>query len=93
MTQSNGSGPDPDEVTRVTNVIVDALGSVDLESALTVVCNIAGQLICALSEDKPSLIQQHGNMVAENVKKAAITKLLYDDANRRVEEEEADAEE
>ena len=84
------SGPDQDEIVRLTNVIVEGLGDADLESALTVVCNLAGQLICALSEGKPSLVQLHGDQVAENVKKAAITKLWYDDEQRRKAESDAD---
>lgn len=82
MTPKN-SGPIPDEVTRITNVIVEALGDVDLESALTVVCNLAGQLIAGLSEGRPSAIQAHGDSVAENIKKAAIIKLLHDDQKVR----------
>ncbi len=76
-------GPDPAEVERITDTIVAELGDVDLESALTVVCNLAGQLICALAQGRPSGIQEHGDVVAENIKKAAITKMLYDDDRRR----------
>lgn len=75
--------PIQDEVERVTGVVLEALGTCDLESALTVVCNIAGHLVAALSEGKPSGVQQHGDSVAENIKKAAIAKLLHDDKQRR----------
>ncbi len=76
-----------DEITRVTNVIVDALGQMDLESGLTVICNLAGQLVCALAEGRPSDIKKHGNNMADNIMKAAIAKALYDDAKRREAEE------
>ena len=72
-----------DPVVDTTNKIVEALGEVDLEVALTVVCNLAGQLVAELSDGKPSLVAVHGESVAENIKKAALIKLLHDDAERR----------
>ena len=78
---------DRDEIARITNVIVDALGGVDLESALTVVYNLAGQLVCALAKGQPSGIKEHGNDMANNIMKAAIAKALHDDAKRREEED------
>lgn len=83
------SMPNDDEVTRLTNVIVEGLGEADIDTALMVVCNIAGQLVCELSYGKPSLVQLHGNEVAENVKKAAIAKLWHDDTQRRKVETDA----
>lgn len=80
-------GPDPEEVERITNVIVEELGDMDLESALTVVCNLAGQLVCTLAQGRPSGIQEHGDNMAENIKKAAITKMLHDDDERRANED------
>lgn len=75
--------PIDDEVTRITNAVVEALGTCDIESALTVVCNLGGQLIAHLSGGQPSKVQAYGNSVAENMKKAAITKLFHDDEQRR----------
>lgn len=84
MNQEIDTGaPVQDEVERITNVMMEALGECDLESALTVLCNLAGQLVATMSEGKPSLVQRHGNIIAENVKKAAIAKLLYDDEKTR----------
>ncbi len=80
------NGPDPAEVKRLTNVICETLGDVDLESILTVLCNLLGQLVCSLAEGKPSGIQTHGDCIAENVKKAAIAKMLWDDDQRRKEQ-------
>lgn len=84
MVESRDLGePDEDMVPVITNRIVAELGEVDLETALTVICNLAGQLIAALSEGRPSGIQAHADSVAENIKKAAIVKMLYDDEERR----------
>lgn len=74
-----------EEIDRITNTVVDALGECDVESALTVVCNLAGQLVAMLSGGVPSRVQSHANNLAENIKKAAIVKLLYDDDQRRRE--------
>lgn len=78
-----GNGPRQDEVTRITNAIIEQLGDVDLESALTVLYNLSGQLVAALANNKPSGIQHHANNMAENIKKAAIAKTIYDDEQRR----------
>ena len=75
--------PIEDQVPVITNVIVAALGTVDLETALTVVCNLAGQIVATLSEGRPSGIQAHADSLAENIKKAAILKMLHDDDARR----------
>jgi len=83
VTASDAGGPDQDEVERITNLIIADFGTVDLETALTVVCNLAGQLICSLAEGRPSGIQAHGDSVAENIKKAAITLMLHQDSERR----------
>lgn len=82
-TLGDAGAPIQDEVTRITNAILEALGTCDLESALTVVCNIGGHLVAALADGQPSGIQRHGDSVAENIKKAAIAKLLHDDQQRR----------
>lgn len=76
-------GPDPEEVNRITNKIIEELGEVDLESALTVVCNLAGQLVAALSEGRPSAVKAHSHSLKENIIKAALTKLFHDDEKRR----------
>ena len=75
-----------DEITRITNVVIDALGDVDLQNALTVVCNLAGQLVCTLAEGRPSDIKKHGNNMADNIMKAAIAKAIHDDEKRREEQ-------
>jgi hypothetical protein len=78
--------PKQAEIDRITIVIMNQLGTVDLTSALTVVCNLAGQLVAAQSDRKPSLVQRYGNLVAENVKRAALAKLIFDDDQRRRQE-------
>lgn len=70
-------------VPQKTNAVLLALGDCDLETALTVLCSILGHCVAAMSEQKPSLVQKYGTAVAENVKKAAIAKLLHEDAQRR----------
>lgn len=79
----DSGAPLQDEVSRITDKILGGIGQCDLESALTVVCNIAGQLIAALAQGKPSAIQEHSKSVGENIRTAAIAKLLYDDAQYR----------
>ena len=78
-----GCGPIPEEVDRITNAIIQELGSVDMESALTVICNLAGQVVAALAEGQPSAVRRHCNNVAEHVKTAALIKLLHDTNERQ----------
>lgn len=75
--------PKQDEVTRITNAVMEQMGECDLESALTVLCNILGQCVATLADGKPSAIQRHGDSIAENVKKAAIARMWADDEKRR----------
>lgn len=81
----SSGGPLEDEVARLTNIIMEQIGPIDVESALTVVCNLAGQLVAALSAGRPSGIKEHTESLAENIRHAAIAKLLYDDAKTRNE--------
>ncbi len=84
-----GDGPIPEEVERVTNVIIKGLGDMDLASALTVICNLAGQLVCALAEGDASKVQLHANNVAAHVKTAALIKLVHDENLRRAADKAA----
>lgn len=77
--------PIQDEVTRLTNIIMGQIGTTDVESALTVICNLAGQLVASLSEGKPSGVKEYSISLAENIRFAAITKLLHDDEKKRKE--------
>ena len=79
------AAPLQDEVTRLTNIIMEQIGESDVESALTVVCNLAGQLVASIADGKPSNIQKHTESLAENIRRAAITKILHDDAIARKE--------
>ena len=75
--------PIQDEVTRLTLIIMEQIGNTDVESALTVICNLAGQLVASLSEGKPSGVKAHTDSLAENIRCAAIAKLLHDDDQTR----------
>ena len=77
--------PLEDEVIRITNIIMEQIGDADVESALTVVCNLAGQLVASLAEGTPSGIKKHSDLLTENIRRAAIAKILYDDAKTRKE--------
>ncbi len=77
------SAPLQDEVSRVTNIIMAQIGETDIESALTVVCNLAGQLVASVADGRPSAIREHTEGLLENIQRAAITKILYDDAKAR----------
>ena len=72
--------PLQDEVSRITNIIMEQIGMADVESALTVVCNLAGQLVASFRDGKPSDILKHSESMAENIRRA---KILYDDAQAR----------
>lgn len=76
---------DQEEITRITNSIIEALGEVDLQSALTVLCGLAGQLVAEMSEGKPSAVRTHSKSITENIMQSAIAKLVYDDEQRREE--------
>ncbi len=75
--------PLQDEVSRMTDIIMGQIGGTDVESALTVVCSLAGQLVAALSEGRPSGITKHTESLAENIRRAAIAKLLCDDSKKK----------
>ena len=68
---ADAGAPIRDEVQRITNVIMTQLGDCDLESALTVLCGIAGQCVAAMSDGKPALVMKHSESIAENIKRAA----------------------
>jgi len=77
--------PFQDEVARVTNIIMEQIGKSDVESALTVVCNLAGQFVASITDGRPSEIQKYTDSLADNIRRVAITKILYDDAKARRE--------
>lgn len=77
--------PLQDEVGRITSIIMEHIGPLDVESALTVVCNLAGQLVASVAAGQPSAIRSHSEGLLENIRRAAITKLLYDDSQARKE--------
>ncbi len=79
--------PLQDEVTRLTNIIMEQIGPIDVESALCVVCNLAGQLVASLAAGKPSGIIEQAASLSENIRRAAIAKILYDDELRRKEKQ------
>ena len=72
-----------DEVGRVTGIIMEHIGETDIESALTVVCNLAGQLVASVADGQPSAIMLLTEGLLENIRRAAITKILHDDAIAR----------
>jgi len=76
-------GPDKEEVKRITDAIIEACGPVDLESALTAICNLAGQLVAALANGNPTDIRMHGDSVCSHIRKVATAKMLYDDQKAR----------
>ncbi len=74
---------DPLEIKRITDLIIDACGSVDIECALTAICNLAGQLVCALAEGNPSAIKMHADSINYHIRKTATQKMIYDDQKHR----------
>ena len=79
------------EVDRITATIMKELGDCDLESALTVLCGILGQVVGELSEQRPSAIQKQTNIIAENIKTAAIARVMEKDDKRRADAAAADS--
>ncbi len=79
----NGKGPNQADVQRITNLVVDQLGTVEMDVALTVICNLAGQLLCALCEGQPMNVKTKGDIVLQNIRRAAMAKMIYDDEQRR----------
>lgn len=78
--------PDQAEVERITNEIMTGLGEADLESALTVLCGITGQVVAAMAEGKPGLVAVHSASVHKNIHRAALAKLLHDHDKKREED-------
>lgn len=77
--------PIPTEMERLTHTIMTDLHGADLESALTVLCGILGHLVATLAEGQLVMVSRHALSVGENVRRAAVAKLLYDDEQRRKE--------
>jgi len=73
----------PDEATRITNAIVEGLGNCDLETALMVVCGIAGQLVAHMAEGNFTEVDSHATCLSLNIKRAAMAKMLHDDDKKR----------
>jgi hypothetical protein len=67
-----------EEVTRITNTIVDDLGDCDLESCLTVLANLSGQVIAALSERNPTTVQNQTANLAANIQRIAIDRIVQE---------------
>ena len=74
-----------DEINRITNAIIEVMSTntVTIEDGMTVLCNLAGQLVAQLALGQPNNIQQHTENVAANIAKIAHAKLTYDDEQRR----------
>ena len=68
---------DHKKVVELTNKVIDALNEHDLEVSMTVLSNILGHIIAETSEGRPSFIQSQVDCFAENVKRAAIEKILH----------------
>ena len=81
--ERDAGAPIQHEVDRLTNAVIEALGPVDLESGLTVMTNITGQLVAHLCKGQPGMVDRHMMSVAAGIKAAALTKLLHDDKQRR----------
>lgn len=78
--------PIVEEQVRLTNIVLQALGTCDMETAVTVLTNILGHVVAEMSQGRPSEVQKVGHRVAETVKMAAIAKLLHEDDQRRAAE-------
>lgn len=72
-----------DPVREAAGKVIEALGEHDLQTALTVLTNVCGQVVAAMAEGRPSEVQRQGTSLAESIKRAAIAKLLHDDERGR----------
>jgi hypothetical protein len=71
------------EIARITNAIIDEIGTLEVQAGLTVICNMAGQLVWALCEGKPAMINEHVAVFAANLNKIATATMFREDAQRR----------
>jgi len=78
--------PLENDLTRITRIIMEQIGQLEVESALCVVCNLAGQFVAHLSAGRPSGIAEQTKLLSENIRRAAIAKILYDDVQSRKEQ-------
>lgn len=67
--------PIPLEVDRIAAVIMSELGQADLESAMTVLCSISGQVVAAVSEGRLGDVKLHVDNMAQNIHRVAIVQL------------------
>ncbi len=72
-----------DEIVETTNKVVDALNAVDLDTSLAVLSNLSGQIIADMAHGQPSAIKTGCATMVENIRRAAIAKLMHDDEERR----------
>ncbi len=71
------------EAIEITNKMMEVLGTVPIEHALTAMSNLCGQIVAHQSEGKPSEVKRITNCIAEAIRTAAIAKLLHNDDQRR----------
>lgn len=67
----------------ITNQMMEVLGTVPIEHALTAMTNLCGQIVAHQSDGKPSEVKRITNCIAEAIRTAAIAKLLHADNARR----------
>ncbi len=71
------------EAIEITNKMMEMLGTVPIEHALTAMSNLCGQIVAHQSDGKPSEVKHITNCIAEAIRTAAIAKLLHADNARR----------
>lgn len=72
-----------ERLTRLTNEVIAEIGQCSVEEGLTVLCNLAGQLVAQLSAGKLNDVPKHAVNVGQNVQRVAMAKLIHDDDERR----------
>lgn len=65
--------------------VLAVIGQSDLETGVSVLTNILGQIVAAISEGQLRLIDEASSNIAHNIKICAMNKLLVDDDKRREE--------
>lgn len=75
--------PIQDEVRRITGVVMEQIGSCDLESGLTVLCGVLGHVVAAMADGRPAEVSKLSDSIARNISSSAVEKMLRDDEERR----------
>ena len=69
--------------TRQVDSVMAALSDATVQEALTILTSLVGQLVAQLAKGTPGALKPHLDNIVQQMHKAALNKIMYDDQRRR----------